>query len=350
MPNLAFWKTNPFKSSSSAAPAKAGIPPLPSAIASTPAPPPGAGYAKMASSTSPEVSYPNTTPGYAASTAPPISPTPYPSSRQPNYAAGSGAYMAPQQGSYGAGSSSAATVAPYGPYSSASSYTGRAASPYGPVSQLPGATNGPGYVTSGTNRPYANQVQPSYEPASPYVGSTPSPSYGANSAYSGSSPPVGTTTGGATSQHPATSQYPATNRNPATKSPAAYSPPAAVGGSYVPPGAQPATPAGSGGSGYTPPNTGYQPPASQYQPGKTDYNPGQTGYQPPGVQPYKVPGGSYPSASGTGNYQPYQPGSTGSYQPQNTGTPTSGSPSRYSGTAAGAQPVGYVDPSRSGTL
>jgi hypothetical protein len=171
VPNLAFWKNSPFKSSSDTTATAMGTPARPSVLASRAGMVgPGGGYAAGsagASSTSPYLGTtagPGTVGGYPTTQQPYASypPTGYSSYSPP--AAGIPPYMAPQVGAYGAGGN--APPAGASSYVNTSPYSGTAAAPYGPLSNSGEMTSGNGYATANTNGPYARSLPSSPSSAS----------------------------------------------------------------------------------------------------------------------------------------------------------------------------------------
>jgi len=124
-----------------------------------------------------------------------------------------------------------------------------------------------------------------------------------------------------------------------------------------------APPAGSAfaprGSSAAAERSPYTAPSRDYNPGSTGYTPGSTGYNPPGVDPYRVPSGSYapPSSysSPTSNLEDgasYRPGSTDPRRKSEFAAPAADKASTDSGSDArsesGIAPVSYDGPSSAG--
>jgi hypothetical protein len=305
MPNLAFWKTNPFSTT-----AKSNAPeaiPRPSVLAGQPSPAPGAGYTSGTSNTGNTLApaYPTT----AASTA---VQQPYTAS-QPSMEAS--AYMAPQEGYYNPGSVGGTTTHtatnPYAvsPPQAASAPPAYSSNPYGapgsygspaPFGAEPSYSAQPagspsGYVAANPSGPYANPVRDdarqSYDARLADYRST-------AGAYA---TPVPDYRGGGDQQ-----SYGYDYRNPT----ADYRNQPAGNPAYAPPP--------QNDQGAAAPTNNYGGNTVQgYYPPPGGYTPGNTGYNPQGVPPYQTPtvSGSPPSPAGY-QYDPgYMPGSIGRYQP-----------------------------------
>lgn len=357
---LAFWKSNPFKSSSSAT--ESGVPMRPSALASrTALPGTNSGY-PASSSLAP--SYPETATGTSGGyPATQQSYPSYPSAPPSGYslsAPSNSGYMAPQTGAYGAGG--AAGPARASSYVTPSPYSGMAASPYGSLANSRETTGGSRYTPANTTGSYAgsqsgggadyadradrygsrldrsgNGLDDRYAGGSDrYAGgydnyssgadryasgaqSSTTPltgadnrgdQYGSNAAagaYRGSTTPP--YTGG--SQYSEVSPYDPRGSNSMAGQGAVstagngYSPSSAAsqqGGYPLAPNAAATNPTRSynaPAAGYTPGGSGYTPGATGYTPGETDYSPGATDFTPPGVDRYQSPAGSYSSPAGS---------------------------------------------------
>ncbi len=309
MPNLAFWKTNPFNST-----AKSTAPeaiPRPSELAVQPGPPPGTGYnpitANTANATAP--AYPTTPASFADQ-------QPY-RATQPATGASAPPYVVPQQGYYDPGvpagmAASPATTNPHaaapthgagtqparrydsdsyaagGPHHSPTPFGAEprhSAEPYGNPSSSPAD-----YRAANPSGPYANPVRDPHDGRLADYRSTagayasPIPDY--RSGPHGQAP-------GQDYRHP-----PADYQNqPSGSGLHMHGGPSGQGISAAPDGHGGNTP-----QGYYPPPTGY--------------TPGNTGYHPPGVPDYQVPGSTNPASSGSDGYNSgsgYSPGSVGRY-------------------------------------
>ena len=392
MPDLAFWKSSPFKASSDAT----GLPERPSALASRPTMPgPGAGYATGST----------TAPPYVENTAGTTLPGSYPTTQQANWSipsspyssagatvSSSSPYVAPQAGAYGMQDS----VSPGGtsPAVSASSYTRTAATPYGPLRNSQDTAAGSSYIPAPATAPYTGSA----ETTLPYGGGSAGDSSAVNgyrsrldrfnsrfdrnkSAFdrqatgfdrsqSGADPYRPPAAGSATTAAGLTSgQYgstaPASDYRGSTASPYAGATSSSNSSPYVanPHDRYPTVHSGAGsttgGGYYSPPAASQQPgvaatptassleaagrynlPASSYVPGASSYVPGNTGYTPPGVSPYQSPATSSTlPASNPDDPPPYRPGSTTDYVPLNPGATA---PSSTPGTSVA--PAGYAPP------
>ncbi|MDZ7616402.1 MAG: hypothetical protein U1E05_05315 [Patescibacteria group bacterium] len=329
MPDLAFWKANPFSSSTKSAPPESV--PRPSQLASQPLPAPGAGYTPSTQAT-------------AGTTAPAYSALPATSMGQPYAAAQSSAggstnpYVAPQQGYYtaDAGANTAASYPVTNPYAPSTPAAGLAqsppsygSSPYGasgangsstPFGATPGAAapqqnygtpagGAAGYVAANPTGPYANPVrdnrQSEYENRLADYRSTAGP-YGSqipdyrNAANAGNQP-----------------------ANDYRNAPSGYQSPESAPQGSMPPTQPQGAPYAQGGYGspavqtaglYDQPASGYSPGNTGYSPGNTGYSPGNTGYSPPGTPSYQSPAGTNPYQSpAAATDAGYSPGSVSRY-------------------------------------
>lgn len=301
MPNLAFWKANPFSAT-----AKSTAPeaiPRPSELAGQPSPAPGTGYTSGTSNT--------------ANTLAPAYPTtaaqqPYPAASQPS-ADASASYMAPQQGYYNPGSAAgtAATHTATNPYAvsppqATSTHPAYSSNPYG----APGSYSSP--APFGAEPSYS--VQPAGSPSG-YVAANPSGSYAnpvrddARQSYDARLADYRSTAGAYATPVPdyrgggdrQSSGY--DYRNPT----ADYQNQPAGNPAYAPP------PQNDQGAAAPPSNYGGNT-AQGYYPPPGGYTPGNTGYNPPGVPQYQTPSVSGSSPAGY-EYPGYMPGSVGRYQP-----------------------------------
>ena len=311
MPNLAFWKTNPFSST-----AKSTAPeaiPRPSELAVQPGPPPGTGYNpstdNTANTTAP--AYPTTPASFAAE-------QPYTATHAATGAPAT-PYIAPQQGYYDPGlpagvASSPPTTNPHA-----------AAPPHGAGTQPSRRYGSDSYAAGGPHQsptPFGAEPRHSTEPyggpsASPadYMAANPSGPYAdrVRDPYDGRLADYRNTAGAYASPIPdyrsgTDGQSP---RHDDRHPPAEYQnqPP----GSGVPmhggPSEQGVGAAPNGHSGNTP--QGYYPPPSGYAPGNT-------GYHPPGVPQYQPPYRGNPTPWSSDGYSldsGYSPGSVGRYEP-----------------------------------
>jgi hypothetical protein len=412
LPNLAFWKSSPFKSSAGAT--AAGIPERPSALASRPGmSAPGAGYA-AGSTTAPP--YLGNTTGTTATGSYPT--TPYSATPSAPYAS-SGAtvsssppYVAPQVGAYGAGNST--SPGRTSPYANTSPYSAATATPYGPLGSSRETTGNRNYARATTTEPYANwsttTPQSARAPAN-YSGrldrfssssdrntsSLPRNSsgfersgsgvtpYGARTASSTAPLAGSATTGGQYGPSAPASGYGGNTASPyASGTPYSGSLPQAANPLDSTPASNPldrypsVTPgAGSTtGSGYSLPSAAsqrsgypsaaapaggstlsgsdYTPGRTGYTPGATSYTPGDTGYTPPGVSPYRLPSGSSTlPARNSADPPPYRPGSSTDYVPRTpsgtaAGSGASGYSSEVPGARSGVAPANYALPAGGG--
>lgn len=317
MPNLAFWKTNPFNST-----AKSTAPeaiPRPSELAVQPGPPPGTGYNPITTNTANTTApaYPTTPASFAAE-------QPYPAT-QPTRGAPGPPYVTPQQGYYDPGlpAGMAASPATTNPYA-ANPYAG--APSHGAGTQPARRYDSDSYATAGPHHsptPFGAEPRHSTEP---YGGPSASPAD--HAAAHGSGPyanPVRepydnrladyrSTAGAYASPIP---DYRSGNegQSPAhdDRFPSAYNQNQPYGDGapmrHGPSGHGTATaPGGQGGN--TP--RGYYPPPS-------GYTPGNTGYNPAGLPQDQVPGSTTaPTSAGSDGYNldsNYSPGSVGRYEP-----------------------------------
>ncbi len=319
-PNLAFWRSNPFKSSAPMA--------TPSQLAaSRGAPAPGSGYAPTgASMTPPAVSL-------AGSGGSSLAPSTaannymYPRTQTPNAVSLAGSYREATR----AGSS---VYAPQqGPYGSRGSYAGSSAPSAYDTTRVTGAASG--YVPARPSESYAYTPPPYRGGSSPSGSAAPNPyatrpasgsrAYQATINSSGGSTPRMTDLGprysasttpsvGTGSSNPTGTIYPA----------GSTSAPASAAGDY-------GSPAPSCG-----PN-GCAPGSTDCAPGSSDFAPGMTGYNPPGVKPYSMPPAYVvPGASSGSGATPYRPAGTGDYQ---SAVPSSASSPRYGSYEKAASPA-----------
>lgn len=322
MPDLAFWKTNPFSSAAKSTSPEAV--PRPSELASQPIPAPGAGYAPSNQNT-------------ANTTAPPYSVGAVSPASQQTYAAAPSSpgatatpYMAPQQGYYGADSSPGAsasypatnsypvTSVPHGlaaqspssygnnPYDASGGHG--SPTPFGAAAVAPqgyGAPSGgaSGYVASNPSGPYANPVRD--DARNDYDARL--ADYRSNAGNYGAAIP----------DYRAPDNYQSQPASDYRNAPAGYqgqsqdNPAQRQGNPMQPQG----VPTQVQGVPYGQP--GYGSPAVQtaglYDQPTGGYSPGNTGYDPPGVPPYQSPGGVNSSPAGTSSDPGYSPGSVGRY-------------------------------------
>ncbi len=342
MPDLAFWKTNPFSSSGKSA-ATEPIP-RPSELASQPSPAPGAGYTPTSGNTAETMA-----PPYAGASPASVGQQPYASTQTPAGVPTS-PYMAPQQGYYEANAVAGAATAypvtnPYAPASTPSASAAPAqdygSNPYGvPVAHesptpfgsgqtaaspqnygMPAGAN-PGYVAANPSGPYANPVRnDSQDPydqrladyrssAGPYGSAVPgyrTDQEMSNQADNYRNQPVGdyrSQPAGDYRNQPV-SDYRDQSTNDSRGTASGYPPNQALPSQQSPAGYQ-APPDYNSNSGYQATN-----PAGQSAGG---YSPGNTGYTPPGVAPYQPPAGmnTSPLAEPTSD-SGYSPGSVSRY-------------------------------------
>lgn len=375
-PKLAFWKKAPAFTPPTTPP-PAATPQMPSQIAGTPMPGPGAGYVGATPQGAvPQTATTTSSPGYPGMPTSYSAPTSYPTTQQPygassstgaNSAAGSGSYVAPQKGYYDsmAPAASGSSYRNTPSYSSApsyrapSGYTGSTPAPrYGSQAPAAGVSNPmrAGQPYGSGSYPSTTQAYGSGSPARYESNST--PSYGTPSRYDSgaasryeSSTPSAVQGGTTAPRYGSGSASGYTGGSYGSAAPAGNIPNAGAGGRYSTP-SQAAAP--SYGTPYTRPETTTMPqggvstggasasgygtmPAglntkssygagqTGYQPGNTtDYKPGNTGYNPPGVRPYSSPAPPYstpgattaPRATDPNNPPPYLPGSAKQYNPQ----------------------------------
>ena len=321
MPDLAFWKTNPFSSTAKSTAPEAV--PRPSELASQPIPAPGAGYAP---------SYQNT----ASTTAPPYSvPAASPASQQ-SYAAvpsspGATAapYMAPQQGYYGADSGPGASAS----YPATNPYPATSV-PHGLATQSPSAYGSNPYDASGGHgspTPFGAAAAPqgygvpSGGPSG-YVAANPSGPYAnpvrddARSDYDARLADYRSNTGNygaAIPDYRADNNYQNQPASDYRNAPAGYqgqsqgNPTQPQGAPYGQGNPTPAQNAPYGQPGYGSPTVQT---AGLYDQPTGGYSPGNTGYNPPGVPPYQSPSGVNSPPAAAGSDPGYSPGSVGRYE------------------------------------
>ncbi len=307
VPNLAFWKSNPFSGPTSRASGPEAVP-RPSELATQPGPAPGTGYASYDTSGTLAPTYPTTPASFAAQQPYPVTHATPPITSP---------YMAPQHGYYDP------------------------ATPSGAPSTVPYTATNPYANTPGNQQAYgANPHSPVNHS---FTGNPHTPAVG----HQGTAPP-GATAYGAQGTTPANGQpsgYAAANpsglyanpvrsdgRDPYDARLADYRSSGGPYGSPVPdyrsaggyqspepdyrnqthdwnsPGAQ--HPQNHAGTPYGPPTS-----ASGVAPYRQEgYAPGNTGYAPPGVPPYQspIPPGT-PTHGGYGSDPGYSPGSVGRY-------------------------------------
>ena len=316
-PNLAFWRSNPFRSSAPAA--------TPSQLAGAPAP--GSGYAPSHASLTPPGVSPTGTGGSGPAPSTAANNYMYPRTQNPNAVSLAGSYREATR----AGSS---VYAPQrGPYGSRGSYAGSPASSAYDTTRVAGAASG--YVPARPSASYADTPPPYGGGSSPSGSAAPNPyatrpasgsrAYQATTTSSGGSTPRMTDLGprysasttpsvGAGSSNPTGTIYPA----------GSTSAPARAAGDY-------GSPAPSCG-----PN-GCAPGSTDCAPGSSDFAPGMTGYNPPGVKPYSMPRAYVvPGASSGSGATPYRPAGTGDYQ---SAVPSSASSPRYGSYEKAAPPA-----------
>ncbi len=283
-PNLAFWKSNPFSSTSKSTAPEAV--PRPSQLATQPGPPPGTGYSPGTSDTADTLApaYPTTASGFEAH--PPYSPA----GVQPAAGTAGMPYMAPQQGHYAPG--------PPGGIA--------AANPYGAPT---GGHNGPGAPPAPTHNPYA--VGNTHGAAPSYVATNPSGPYAnpvrgdAQGSYDARLADYRSTAGMHASSIP---DYRSENDQPRAETPPDYRSWPGERAAHGPgaPYDQATSPAASAHGHNT---------AQGYYPPSNNYSPGNTGYQPQGLPPYQPPYNPNVPADGATSDPGYSPGSVGRYNP-----------------------------------
>ncbi len=339
MPDLAFWKTNPFSPSKSTAPDPI---PRPTELAHQPGPPPGSGHASANFDTADTAAPPFGGPSSDLASRH----QPYPVT-QPDGGDALPSYMAPQEGRYDAGSNDPSrpggvaafntrtspqtgAAVPHGtsPPSNhalaSNPYAGRGGSgsptPY-PVDTGAGSQGHgipPGYVSADPSGPYANPVrrdpQESYDAqladyrntAGMYGSAIPDYRGGSDHNFSGErhqAPPSADRS--RPGDHPA--YAPDMPHTPAGTVPSSGYGTNTPHGYYPPSGAGQADPNAWQDRNHSP--EGHHWPAG-------GYSPGNTGYQPSGVPPYEPPGGASSSDARAFHSEPgYSPGSVSRYEP-----------------------------------
>ena len=339
MPDLAFWKTNPFSPSSrSTAPEPI---PRPAELAQQPGPPPGSGYARSGSDTAGTEA-----PPFASNSAGLAGQQPRYPVTQPDRGGPLPPYMAPQEGRYDLGDREPPSQGRLASLGTPSNRTAGSTLPHatGPASGLvPGGNVQSGAGGHGSPTPYSADTSPGsqgYDMPSGYAWAEASGPY-ANPArrdpqeyYDAQLADYRNTAGMYGSPIPdyrgdysrdlsgqghqgAPSDY---------RSQPAHHPAYASEGPHGPTDTGPPTNYGTNTPhGYYPPDSAGQHPPRDWQhgggapqgerPSAGGYIPGDTGYHPPGVPPYQPPSvsgpadtGSFPSDSG------YSPGSVSRYE------------------------------------